>query len=511
MPSFDAHPKESSDALPHSETHPPRRTESSSLVPLRSPTGMALVVATVLASAVASFGASVIRVAVPAIGTDLNAGVADVQWTVTSYLVTTAALLLLAGSLADRFGRKRVLVVGLLVLLVSSVLCALAPSVETLIAARLVQGVGGALVTPTSLALLNGTLRASDRARGIGIWVGLETLLTSIGPYVGGWLVDQTTWRAIFLLNVPLILLGLVILVGVPESSDRRPSLSLDVVGALLAVIGLGGVIYALTGAASGWLSGPVFVSGVIGLAALVALVPLERRTRDPMLRLSLFASRQFSAINLTTLLLYGALGAASYLVVLQLQLQLGYSAAEAGAAVIPTTAMLLVMAPISGAMVTRFGPRWLMVSGILLVAAAFIWMSGARPGSSYATAILPAAVLWGLGIGIAVTPLTAAVLAAVSDADLGEASAVNDAAARVGGVVTIALVPALIGVGAASTLAEALAHGYQPAMVTMAVLAAVSALIAAIFVSDQRAAAVTPDASSVAEPTATVSEPATT
>jgi EmrB/QacA subfamily drug resistance transporter len=488
-------------------------TESRPLAPLRSPTGAALVAATVLASAVAALNANVVRVAVPAIGRDLNAGVATLQWTVTSYLVTTAALLLLAGALADRFGRKRVLGVGLLVMLVASILCSIAPSVETLIAARLVQDVGGALVTPTSLALLNGTLRVSDRARGIGIWLGLETLAASVGPYAGGWLVDQVSWRAIFLLTVPLIIVCLITLPRVPENGATRGALSstrtegtgLDVAGAVLAVIGLGAVIYALTaGPASGWLSGPVLVTGVIGVGALLALLPVERRLRDPMVRLSLFASRQFDAINVTTFLLYGALGAAGYLVVLQLELQLSYTAAQAGAALIPTTAMLLVISPISGALVSRIGPRWLMVFGVLALAAAFIWLSAARPGASYAEAILPPALLWGLGIGIAATPLTAAVLAAVSDADLGEATAINDAAARVGGVIVIALVPALIGVGVASSLADALTLGYQPAMIGLAALAALAALIAAIFVTDQRAAA------SEASQTARVSEPAT-
>jgi EmrB/QacA subfamily drug resistance transporter len=464
---------------------------------------MAVITATVLASAVASLGASVIRVAVPAIGRDFTADVATLQWTVTSYLLATAALLLLAGALADRFGRKRILVVGLLVTLVASFLCTIAPTIESLIAARLLQGVGGALVTPTSLALLNGSLRTDDRARGIGLWVGIETLLTSLGPYVGGWLVDQASWRSIFLLNVPLIVICLVTLLRVPESSNRRSSLSVDYTGALFAMVGLGGIIYALTaGPTSGWSSAPVVLTAVIGVCSLAGLLPLERRLSDPMLRLSLFASRQFSAINLTTVLLYGALGAAGYLVVLQLQLQLGYSAAQAGAALIPTTAMLLVMAPISGVLVSRVGPRWPMVAGILLLAVAFVWMSAAQPGASYVVSILPPAVLWGIGIGIAVTPLTAAVLAAVDDADLGEASAINDAAARVGSVVVIALVPLLIGAGAAASLADSLAHGYQPAMIAMAALTTLSAVIAALFVSDQRAAAPAPTP---------VSEPATT
>ena len=473
------------------------------LVALRSATGTAVMAATVLASAVAALGASVIRVAVPAIGHDFTAGVATLQWTVTSYLLTTAALLLLAGALADRFGRKRILTIGLWVTLVASLLCTIAPTVETLIAARLLQGVGGALVTPTSLALLNASLRVADRARAIGLWVGIETLLTSIGPYAGGWLVDQVSWRAIFVLNAPLVAICLVTLVWVPESRDRRAALSLDFAGALLAVLGLGGVIYALTAEpASGWTAVPVVVAGLVGVCALVGLALLEPRLGDPMLRLSLFASRQFTAINLLTVLLYGALGAAGYLVLLQLQLQLGYSAAQAGAALIPTTVLLLAIAPISGALVSRIGPRWPMVAGILAVALGFLWLSAAQPGASYVESILPPAMLWGIGIGVAVTPLTAAVLAAVSDADLGEASAINDAAARVGSVVVIALVPLLIGAGAVANLADALEHGYQPAMIAMAVMTALAAVIAAAFVSDQRATA--PAAMPVSEPATT-------
>jgi hypothetical protein len=233
-------------------------------------------------------------------------------------------------------------------------------------------------------------------------------------------------------------------------------------------------------------LSVPVIATGLIGIAALAALLFLERRLRDPMLRLLLFASRQFSAINMSTLLLYGALGAAGYLVSLQLQLQLGYSAAEAGAALIPTTVILLVLSPVSGFLVARFGPRWLMVAGILALAMAFGWLSEARPGANYAMAILAPAVLWGVGVGIAVTPLTAAVLAAVDDADLGEASAINDAAARVGSLIVIALVPALIGAGAAASLGNSLVHGYQPAMLGMAALAALAALIAGIFITNR-------------------------
>ena len=387
------------------------------LASLRSRTGVALIAATVLASGVGSYDAYVVNVAVPAIGKDLGAGVTALQWTLTGYLLTVGGLLLLAGALADRFGRRRVLIVGLVLMFCASILCSAAPSIGVLIAARVVQGVGAALVVPTSLALLNGTLVVADRARGIGIWAGLSTLATTVGPYAGGWLVDHASWRWVFLLNLPLILLALLALQRVPEDGGVRQALSLDVAGAVLAVVGLGGVIYALTaGSESGWGRPAVVVAGVVGVLGLAALVPVERRIRAPMLRLSLFASRQFDAINVTTVLFYGALSAAGYLLVLECELFLGYSAAQAGAALIPSSVVFLALSPVSGALVARIGPRWLMVSGILLVGASYLWLSRAHAGSGYVTAILPPALLRGVGLGLTVTPLTAAVLASVRD-----------------------------------------------------------------------------------------------
>ena len=462
-----------------------------SLVPLRSTQGAALIVATVLASLIGFLDASVVNVAVLAIGRSLHASVTALQWTLTSYLLAVAALLLLSGALADHFGRRKVLAAGLLVMLVGSILCAAAPSISTLIAARVLQGIGGALVVPSSLALLNGTLRPGDRSRGIGIWAGLATLGTTVGPYAGGWLTDHISWRALFLLNPPLILAGLIVLWFVPPTDLGGRPLSLDIWGAMLAVGGLGGVIYALTaGPASGWLSGPVLAAAVIGVVGLAGLVPAERRRRAPMLRLSLFASRQFDAINIMTVLLYGALYAVGYLVILQCELRLGYSATQAGAALIPESAVFLAVSPVGGMLVRRVGPRWLMVAGLLIVAAGFGWLSAAHPGQGYAAAVLPGALLWGLGTGICVTPLTAAVLAAVNDADLGEASAINDATSRVGGVVVIALVPALIGATGGRSISQALAHGYQPAMLVMAGLCVAAALVTGLFVSDSRPAA---------------------
>ncbi|MFC6157303.1 MFS transporter [Kribbella jiaozuonensis] len=460
------------------------------LVALRGRAGALLVTATVLASMVGFIDAYMINVAIPAIGRDLEIGVSELQWVLTGYLVTVASMLLLAGALADHFGWRRILVAGLVVMLVASLCCAAAPNGGALIAARVVQGAGGALVVPSSLALLNGTLQSADRAKGIGVWAGISTLGTTLGPYGGGWLIDHGSWRYVFLLNVPLIAAALWVLHGVPEVERERRPLSVDLVGAILAVLGLGGVIYALTaGSASGWASAPVLVSGLVGVVCLAALIPVEQRQPAPMLRTALFRIRQFVAINAATILFYGALSAASYLVVLQCQLRLGYSATEAGAALIPESAVFLLVSPFVGGLVARVGTRWPMAIGILIVAAGFAWLSAAEPGQSYAQAILPGALLWGLGIGLTVAPLTAGVLAAVDDADLGEASAINDAASRVGGVVLIALVPLLLGVGGSNELAGPLANRYQTAMLVMAALSVVAAVITLVFVASGRPA----------------------
>ena len=465
------------------------RTGGASDVALRSKLGVALVAAAALASMAGFVDASVVNVAVPSISREFGANPVAIQWSITGYLLTAAALLLVAGALADRFGRRRVLVTGLLVMLVASVGCAAAPSFAVLIAARVVQGLGAALAVPSSLSLLNGALRREDRATGIGVWAGLASLGTLFGPFVGGWLVDQASWRAVFLLNVPLILGAILALRPVPESGATGGRLSLDGAGAVLAVAGLAGVIDGLTvGTKLGWSSPRVLAELIAGAACLVALVPTERRVRAPMLKLSLFSSRQFSAINAATVLLYGAQYAATYLLILRCELTLGYTAAQAGAALIPSSVIFIALSPASGALVGRVGPRRLMTGGTVAFTLAFLWLAQAGSGS-YAGAILPGVILWGVALGLVVTPLTAAVLAAVSDADLGEASAISDVAARLGGAVLIALAPVLIGVNAGRGLAAALVDGYRPAMIVIAGLSLAAAVITFVFVRDGRTA----------------------
>jgi len=459
-------------------------------VPLRSSRGAFVVAATVLASTIGFLDASVVNVAIPAIGKDLDAEVADLQWTVTSYLVAVTALLLIAGALSDRFGRRRILIIGLIVTLVASVFCALAPSASLLVVGRIVQGIGGALTVPSSLALLNGTLRPHDRPRGIGLWASLSTVGYTVGPFIGGWLVDNGSWRWLFLLNVPLVVLALLALLRVREQKAPPSEGAIDYLGAVLIAVGLGAVVYALTdGSASGWARPSIIGAAVVGVACLVALVPVELRVAHPVLNLRLFRSRQFSAINASTLLFYAAISAVGYLVLLRLELQLDYSPTFAGAALIPSSAVFLLVAPLSGSLVATFGPRWLMTIGILVAGSGFLWLSFVGAGSSYWVGVLPGILLQGLGFGLAVTPLTSAVLAAVSNADLGEASAINNAVSRLGGAVAIAVIPALAGAGV-HTLSETLAVAYQPGMLITAVLCLAAAAIAAVFVSNAPAAA---------------------
>ncbi|MGA8246045.1 MAG: MFS transporter [Nocardioides sp.] len=450
--------------------------------------GAALIAAMVLASMVGLLDASVVNVSIPAIGRSFGAGTAPLQWCVAGYLLTVASLLLVSGALADRFGRRRVLASGLTIMFVASLLCAAAPTVAFLVGARVVQGMGAALVVPSSLALLNGTLARDARARGVGVWAGLATLGTTLVPYAGGWLVDQASWRWVFLLNPPLILGCLWALRFVPETAIVPRARALDIGGALLVSAGLGGAVYALTsGPTHGWSDPAVLIAILVAIAALAGILPVERRQQAPMLRLSLFRSHQFSAINVTTVLFYGALGAAGYLLVPQCELLLSYSAAAAGAVLIPSSAVFLAIAPVSGVLVGRFGPRWLMVIGISTVAGALAVMSTARPGTPLGLVGPPGALLWGLGIGVALAPLTAAVLAAVKDDDLGEAAAVNDAAARLGSLGAIALVPTVIGVTRGSGFDEALVRGFQPAMLGLAATCLVAALVSGLFVSDER------------------------
>jgi len=412
---------------------------------LDSAAGRWLLVTAVLGSAVTMLEATVVNVALPAIGADLGAGVAGLQWVLNGYLLTLAALILLGGSLGDRLGRRRIFVLGTIIFTVASAACALAPGVVVLVIARVIQGIGGALVTPGSLAMLEALLRKDDRARAIGAWSALGGVAAASGPLLGGWLVDLS-WRWVFVLPIPLgVVVVFVSLRHLPESRDPTATGKLDVTGAVLATVALAGVTLALVQAESGPAS-IVVAAALTGVVSGVAFVVVERRRPNPMLAPSIFSSRQFSAANALTFVVYAALGGMFFLLVVFLQVVLGYSPLAAGAASLPITVIMLALSARAGALAQRIGPRLPLTGGPLLIAAGMLLMLRVDGSSSYVSGVLPAVVVFGLGLASTVAPVTATVLAAVSDEHAGMASGVNNAVARTAQLVAIAVLPLAIG-----------------------------------------------------------------
>ncbi|CAL9492723.1 MFS transporter [Streptomyces sp. Tu 3180] len=447
-------------------------------VRLASPQGKWILLTTVLGSGMVLLDSTVVNVALPRIGRDLDAGLAALQWTVNAYMVTLAGLILLGGALGDRFGRRRVFVVGVLWFAAASLLCGLAPDAGVLIAARALQGVGGALLTPGSLALIQASFHPDDRGRAVGLWSGFGGIGAAVGPFLGGWLVDGPGWRWVFLLNVPLALLCAPVAVRhVPESAGGGAHGRFDVLGAALGALALALVTYALTGAGEDALVAAV--TGAAGLAAAVAFVHVERSRPDPMMPPDVFASRQFTAVNLVTLCVYAAFGGFFFLAALQLQVVVGWSALAAGTALLPTTALMLLLSARSGELGDRIGPRIPLTAGPLLCAAGMLLMLRVGPGASYAADVLPALLVLGLGMVTLVAPLTATVLASVDTARAGLASGVNNAAARAAGLVAVAALPLLAGMGPeAYRLPDAFDDAFRRAMVLCAgVLVAGAAL----------------------------------
>ena len=445
-----------------------------------------VLLATVLGSGLAFLDATVVNVALPRIGRDLDADISGLQWTINAYTLTLAALILLGGSLGDRFGRRRVFVVGVVWFALASLACGLAPNVETLAAARAVQGVGGALLTPGSLAILQSSFRKEDRARAIGAWSGLGGLAGALGPFLGGWLVDNAGWRWVFLVNLPFAAVVAVVAVRhVPESRDPEASPSLDLPGALLGAAGLGALTYGLIAwQERGVASAVVPASLVTGVLALVAFVVREDRAREPMLPLGIFSSRLFSATNAVTFAVYGALSGVFLFLVLMLQVVAGFSPIAAGAGLLPVTALLLLLSARAGALATRIGPRVPMTVGPALAGLAVFWMSRFDADASYWRDVLPAASLFGLGLAFTVAPLTATVLAAAPERHAGLASGVNNAVARVAGLLAVAALPLVAGLdGAAYADPERLLPAYETAMTVAAVLLLVGAALALLTV----------------------------
>jgi EmrB/QacA subfamily drug resistance transporter len=442
-------------------------------VALGTTRGRWVLMATVLASGMAFLDSTAVTVALPAIGRDLGSGLSGLQWTVTGYTLALASLILLGGSLGDRYGRRRVFLIGVGWFAAASLLCGLAQNTGQLVAARAFQGIGGALLAPGSLALIQSSFRPADRARAIGVWSSLSGIAGLIGPFLGGLLVDVVSWRLVFLVNVP-VAAAIIAVAGkhVPESRDPAHHGRFDVLGAVLGAAALAGVTYALIAAGEDPTRPDVVASAVIGVATGIGFVVRERRAADPMLPPQLFADRQFTGANLATLAVYAGLGGAMLFLVLQLETVLGYDATAAGAALVPTIVIITLLSPRAGALAQRIGPRLPMTVGPLLTAAGALWLAGVDGSRPYAVEVLPGSVLQGLGMALTVTPLTATVLSAAPDTLAGSASGVNNAVARAAQLLAVAALPVAVGLsGDDYTHPAAFTAGYHTAMIICAVL----------------------------------------
>jgi EmrB/QacA subfamily drug resistance transporter len=453
--------------------------------------GRWVLAATALGSGMAFLDGTVVNVALPVMGEDLGADMAGLQWIVNGYMLMLASLVLLSGSLGDRLGRRRTFVAGVIWFAVASVVCAIAPNLEVMIAGRILQGIGGALLTPGSLAILQTAFQHSDRGKAVGAWSGLTSVAAAVGPFVGGTLVDSGYWQLIFLINVPLALLTVLVTVRhVPESRDEEAGGRLDLNGAVLATVGLAGLTYGLISAGErGFGDAAVLASLAIGVVTFVAFVLVEARSSHPMLPPSIFANLRFTGANLVTVVVYGALGTATFLVVVYLQTALGYSALWAGASLLPMTLLMLALSGYAGGLSDRIGARIPMTVGPLLMAGGFLLMLRIDTGTSYVAAVLPAVVLLGLGLVATVAPLTATVLSSVEDHHAGIASGVNNAVARSAQLMAVAAIPMAAGItGDSYRDAVAFHNGFGKALWISAALAAAGGVIAWVTLGERGA-----------------------
>jgi EmrB/QacA subfamily drug resistance transporter len=456
------------------------------LLHYRSAAGRWVLLATVLGSSLAFIDSTVVNIALPVIGRELGGGAAGLQWIVNGYSLSLASLILLGGSLGDRYGRKRLFQIGVGWFATASLLCGLAPTMELLIGARVLQGIGGALLTPGALAILEASFVREDRARAIGAWSGLGGIGGALGPFLGGWLVQTANWRFIFLINVPVALLVMLVAARhVPESSNPGAARELDVAGVLTGAVGLGGLTYGFTAwPAHGPGSARVLISLAVGVAGMVAFVLTERRSRHPMLPLEIFGSKVFTAANLVTFLVYAANGGVFFLVVLNLQVVSGFSPLAGGLALLPVTALMVLLSARAGALAQRIGPRLPMTVGPLVCALALVGLSRIGAGAAYWPDVLPPVIVLGVGLSLLVAPLTATALGALDDAHAGIASGVNNAVARAAGLLAVAVLPLAAGIGAGSlTNAGDLHPAYRNAMMIAAGLMVVAGAVAFVFI----------------------------
>jgi len=451
---------------------------------LASAAGRWVLLATILGSAIATIDGTIVSIALPSIGRDLGASFAGLQWTITGYTITLAALILLGGAAGDQFGRRRVFLIGTVWFAIASALCATAPTIETLIAARVVQGIGGALLTPASLAVLQSVFRPEDRGPAVGTWAGFSGIAAALAPFLGGWILDLGSWRWVFVVNLPLAAVVVALsLRHMPESCDEESERRrLDYAGAAATVCFLAGLTYALIEAPSGRRQIAVVVAGVVAASGLAAFLQVERSSRAPLLSLELFRIRQFSAANASTFVVYGGLGLFFLLLVLQLQVVVGWSPLGAGAASIPVTVLVLAFSRLSGRLAGRIGPRVQMSVGPLICAVAILLALRIHSNADYVRDVLPVVVVFGIGLATLVAPLTATALASVPGSHAGVASGFNNAVARTGALLAIAAVPALTGLtGDAITDPHTFSAGFRSSMIVCAALMVGGAAISAV------------------------------
>lgn len=426
----------------------------------------------ILGSFVAFLDSTIVNVALPAIARDLGGGLVTQQWTVDAYLITLSALILVAGAVSDAFGRILVLRIGLIAFGVASIAVALAPDAVFLVIARAAQGAAGAFLVPSSLALITSTMVEPLRSRAIGIWTASTTAAMIVGPLLGGLIVDHLSWRWAFLLNVLPIAVSLWFLTRLDHREPRRPDARVDVVGALMCTFGLGGAVFALIEQPNaGWSAPWIWLPGVGGLALLVAFVWRQRHVADPILPLDLFRSRTFSAGNLATFFVYAALALNGFVLAVYLQQGASLTATLAGLASLPTTIVMIVLSPRAGALAGRWGPRLFMTVGPLIMAVGAVLLLTVAADFDYWWQVFPAMVVFGFGLALTVSPLTAAILGAADSEQAGIASAVNNAVARVAGLLPIAALGAIT--GGALDLA-----GFHRAAVVTAILLVIGGVV---------------------------------
>jgi EmrB/QacA subfamily drug resistance transporter len=446
-------------------------------------------VAAILGSGVALIDGTIVNVALPAIERDLGGGLSAQQWISNAYLLTLGSLILIGGSLGDIYGERRVFAIGVAAFGVLSIACAAAPSIGWLIAARALQGAAGALVTPSSLAIIIAAFPPNERGPAIGTWTAWGGIATIVGPLAGGAIVDQASWRWIFALNVPLVVVTVVLIRAAMPVTTRAAGRRVDFAGAALCALGLAGFVFALIEEPHyGWSSPAIFVPLVAGVLLFAAFLVYERRTEQPMLELDLFRRRNFAVGNLETLAMYGGLSVLFFFLVIFLQQVAGYSALRAGLATIPVTVVMFTLSRRFGMLADRHGPRLFMGAGPLVGAAGILLFLRAGTHASYATDVLPPLLLFGLGLSMTVAPLTATVLADADEHDAGIASAINNAVARIAGLIGVSVVGVAIASrlkGDTFTASSSSVHAFHQAIVICASLLAAGGIAGALGIVD--------------------------